>query len=270
MWEIGKRGSDSETVAEFDTLRGAKGLVFLMYLGREVITNDVASILCDKEVVENKEVVYQYSKKLEKMGLLKVAKEDRHARGRPRFLTADRDALLSYISRCSMGELLDKDEKCLSSALTSTAKVLDYYPEYLKASLNGQSIRSLRWNKILSNFLFFFLEFVRECWLLREYPKVRPPLMIGELGKWKDLERKGKISKEMLRARENSVKLSFGLSNFVKDHLQEEEITEVASLMKDKDALYKDTFTGRLQFVSITIADSHLAGWLDNYRKFLR
>jgi hypothetical protein len=183
---------------------------------------------------------------------------------------ADLSALLSHISRSWGGKFSDGDDKRLSSALNSVAIVLDYYPVYLKASLSGQNIRSLRWNKTLSIFLFFLSEFVTECWFLTNYPKVRQPTVDNQLRKWKDLQKKGKISEEIFQAREKSAKWSLGVGSFVKNNLSKEKIADAACLMKDPDDRYEDTFTGRLQFASIVIADPHLAGWLKNYREFCR
>lgn len=248
------------------TVTGAIWIVLLMYLGRQTIANDVVKVLCTKGIVKNEEVIYQYTKELEKHGLLKVVKVEKHKRGKPRILTANSEKLLDHLILCSMGEFSTEDRKTLSSLISWIVDVLDYYPEYLLASIGSKKISNLGLNQILSNFLFFSLEFIETCWQKINYPRAREPTVHDALKKWKELLKKGKITHDFYKMRENFVKTSFGLSSLVKD-LPNDKVTKAASLMGDPHDLGKDTFAKKLLFVSIAVNDPHLAVWLDIYRK---
>jgi hypothetical protein len=255
-----------ETPNKFDSLTGAIGLVFLMFLGRETIANHIAINLLGAGILENNDVIYQYTKRLEKMFLLKVVSMKKHGKGQPRILTANIEQLINYIVPHSLGEFSTRDRKRIMSTIILPSDVVDYYPEYLLASLNKQKISTLKWSKLLSNYLFFCLEFINTCHLSTQIPKVIEPTVDQAVKKWKNLLDKGKISKETFKVKKNFVELSFDLSSLVQN-LPKDQITEISSKIETSDNIYKDKFMEKMLFTSIAINDPHLAGWLDFYRK---
>lgn len=159
-------------------LRGAKGISYLMYVGREVNTANVVDLLYQNRIVKNRDVVYGYTNDLEKIKLIKTTKVLPQP-GPPKIRTARLEPIFHTVSFYRSWKTIPTDKRTLSKEekqriallFKNMAPLLDCFPQYLSLSLNVSKkiVRNLRWTETLSIFLEFCFRIVENCWSIYEH-----------------------------------------------------------------------------------------------------
>ena len=159
-------------------LSGSRGIVYLMFVGREANTSDVVKIIHDNGIVQDYNSIYGSINQLEKNGFVHTVRvlpkpgppKIRTANLQPIFHTATFYRVWKMIPEDDQ-RLIDHEKKKMAWFFESVAPLLDYFPKYLSlsAEILRKKIRSLHWIETLGVFYQFCLLIVETCWDVYEH-----------------------------------------------------------------------------------------------------
>lgn len=163
-------------------LVAAKGIVYLMFVGRNIKAYDIVGKLTKARIVSKAAVVYQYVNRLQQKGLI-IQVEERPGRGGPTIRTANLDAIFDTIGvsrRMVEGLIFSKNQyslrhdekKKLGFLFENMRGLIDFFPEYLRLVLGERKVRGLRWRETLYHFLKFCIAVMNECNIRKRNPEV--------------------------------------------------------------------------------------------------
>ena len=231
-------------------LVGAKGITYLMYVGREVNTAYVAKILHQNKLIKNKNVAYSYSNNLEGMGLIKTVRV-KVAPGPPKIRTANLELIFDMVSFYRVWKMLyenhrkltDQEKLKLTSLFKGIVPLLDYFLQYLSLWLkfHKAKVRRLHLNETLSVFFEFSRSLVEACWQICEHNMDLEKLEIKHVAKegvWDLFDASFQYIGEAYKKGKVNVETISTLARF--------------SVNGSKD-VYRDTFLRELYLTSISL-----------------
>lgn len=232
-------------------LSGSKGIVYLMFVGREANTAKVVKTLVEGHIVKDPNSIYGSINHLKKSGFIKTVRVLSEP-GPPKIRTANLQPIFDTVSFYRAWKMIPEDnqqltndeKKKMTSLFESMAPLLDYFPKYLSLSVevSRKKIRSLHWIETLGVFYEFCLRTVEACWSIREFNM--------------DLKF---LSSMLKRQKHRITNLLFEPYRYIYDVLQRNEVTmETISTLAsfsvngDKD-IYSDTFVRELHLTCISL-----------------
>lgn len=251
---------------EFDKqLAGAKGPVYLMFLGRNVNTFYIAQKLLAAKIVQKTPTVYAYVNELQRSGLIRLVEVEKGKRGPSKLRTADAEPLLETVK----GRYAWFEERWLGDFQTlfrNLQGILDHFPMYLSETSN-KKVEDLLWGDTLSVFLYFCRRVINECYWLNKVPNVIVSSGISSLEK--DYA-KGKLKPEVYKLlRKNHFVMA--PYDYIQESLKQgaftqKNLTSLAALSGDPQYdIYETTFSGELFYISMALKDSELAHTLKQH-----
>jgi len=142
-------------IKELDELLvGSKGLVYLMFVGREIKANEVFKVLNFHQVIQKEATIYSYVSDLEDKGLIETVKKD-SGPGNPKLRRASLDGIMKTVrdTKVNLG-LEGSDEEDLKTVLENAGVVINGFPEFLKKEIDGK-FSQLTWKRSLSSFISY-------------------------------------------------------------------------------------------------------------------
>ena len=248
---------------EFDRLlAGAKGVVYLMFLGRSVNAFHVARRLLDAGIVKRLPTIYGCVSMLERNGLIRLVEVERGKRGPSKLRTADAEPLLATVRR-RYGLFEERWPGEFQTLFGNLGGVLDRFPEYLSAR-SSRRVEDLLWQETLSAFIYFCKQVINESYWIKKGPRV------GVYSSFKRDYDRGKIEPEQYRLlSKNSIVTA--PHQYIKDSLDKGTFTQV-NLTRLADLsgnprydVYESTFSGELFYMSIALKDQDLADTLKRH-----
>ncbi|MCL5318757.1 MAG: hypothetical protein M1503_10935 [Thaumarchaeota archaeon] len=256
----------------FPLLAGARGLVYLMMVGRKVKASDLWFEFerlnkTGFKIIEMRPTVYGYVNRLEKSNLIEGRREKR--RGNPTYREAIPDTIFDTLAQYEL--LTAKDKQSLEILLKHLDGLVEIFPLFLLArARNG--IRSLNWYETLSIFLEFSVHAIQRCieqpsskadtaGLLVESPEEHLQQISHSL-------EEGKIGKEMHRTMTKSIAVEMTLSE-LSNHVasmstQDRDI--MRGLANDsKDVYRRDSFLFKIYILSIMLRDPERGSEIYNW-----
>lgn len=176
-----------EEKMQLSDLNGARGIVYLMFLGKETYVGAFKDKLVRPNLLKDDANVYQNVSFLLKKKLLKHITERKDEPGKPGIRTANKEALYETL-RTRAPRLSDREIQEIMFWIDNLDGAVNLFPESLALQLKNSllKVRKLPWNYTLGNF-FFFCHFIIWAYLesLKQEPfqtivKYYEPLMIEE------------------------------------------------------------------------------------------
>ena len=172
-------------------LVAAKGIIYLMFVGRKIKVYDLRKELKKTGIVKEISVAYQYVNDLERGDYIKRI-EEKKGRGSPKIRTANLGPIFETIGvsrRLVEGLFLSKneysmkgdEEKDLELMFEKVGGIIDFFPKYLRLRLGEESkFRNLEWREMLSYFLHFCIEVLDECNVKKKIEIIKGEYASGE------------------------------------------------------------------------------------------
>jgi len=160
------------------SLKGAKWVTYLMFLGKERNTSEVVEVLVKNKIVKNKDVVYLYINDLEKMGFIETVKVLPEP-GPPKIRRVkDLSPIFSVASYFRIWKIkygrderqfTDEEKQKFESLFERISPFLDYFPEYFSwaAKVLRKSIRNIEFYETLGIFFEFCQQLIEICWFIK-------------------------------------------------------------------------------------------------------
>ena len=146
---------------ELSDLNGARGIVYLMFLGRETYAGAFQKKLVKEGLLKDESNVNQCVSFLLKNEFLRDVKELKEP-GKPKIRTADK-AVLYETLRVWAPKLSQEEVKEIMFWVDNLGDAIDFFPNYLALRLRQKNnlliVRTLPWNYTLGDF-FFFCQFI--------------------------------------------------------------------------------------------------------------
>jgi len=253
---------------EFDRqLDGAKGIIYLMFLGREVNTFYVAQNVMATRIVQKLPTVYGYVNELQRKNLIRLVEVEKGKRGPSKLRTANAEPMLKTIKR--RYALRDERWKRKFQTLFKNLRgILDHFPEYLSEKSN-KKVENMLWDETLSIFLSFCKQVINECYWLKKDPYTN--VSCGYSGLTKDYK-EGKIDAELYRLLRKA-NVAMAPYDYIKKSLKhgtfiQKNLTSIAALSGEPQYdIYEESFSGELFYMSTALRDPYLAPTLKRYIK---
>ena len=251
-----------KALARYDeVLLGAKGITYLMYVGREANTVNVVNFLFEAGIIKNKDVAYAYTSQLENGHHLIKTVRTLPRPGPPKIRTAKLQPIFETIEFYRMWKLYPEDTRQLSLEekqklalfFQSVSSLWEYFPHYLQSHLGfpkkQKLVKMLEWTETLSIFIEFCYRITETCW---------------EVNKWLPygLEQDSQRIAETLRDI-GSAPFGYIYDAHKTGKLTNQTIREIAdfSLQGEKDK-YRDSFLRELYWTFISLRNPLEAGSL--------
>jgi hypothetical protein len=210
-----------KALAQYDkALLGAKGITYLLYVGREVNTVDVVNLLVESKIIRNKDVAYVYTNELEKGRFIRTTKT-LPSPGPPKIRVAKLEPILQTIEFYRRWQFYLEDERQLTlekkqriiAFFQNVSSLRRYFPHYLHLHLSFPNeekpklVKMLEWTETLSIFIEFCLRILETCWQINEHSGLKGDQKISELlgdigsapfGYIYDAHKKGKLTAEAI------------------------------------------------------------------------
>lgn len=245
-------------------LPGAKGIVYLMFLGRNKRTSEVAKLLEERKIVKDRDSVYGCVNRLQKDDVIRII-EVGEGPGPPKIKTADPKCIRNSIKKymfwteppryAPWEEIWNKFEILLSNL----TMVMDDFPKFLSivSEINKDRVADLEWRDTLNIFLHFCDRFLRVCWNIRM--RGRPtsfPHYDSELRKISLESRlKGRSADEKLAISKINEINHLIMYEFINDSsLTDDQICTVGNLIEGPDDVFKEgSFLQRISYMILSL-----------------
>lgn len=256
-------------------LVGAKGIIYLMFVGTETKAYDVMKTVVKTGIVKKNATVYGCVNKLEGNYIETIRIENKP--GNPRIRKAKLDAifetakpvflrLYSPLKYRDCEEKFEKVTEKLEFLLKNTGALLSFFPNFLTLSLkernmkNPQRVKNLQWKEILYIYLRFCERLIFACWCISHFGYWIPKLMN------KNEEKKpGEI---YFLVPTTDVALDKYINEKIREKkISPEEISRIANLTDDpmRDRYEPQTFLRNLWLIDVGLEDPELATNLDSH-----
>jgi len=248
-----------------EELVAAKGIIYLMFVGRNIKAYAIIKELVETGIVTDDSVVYQYVNVLQRRGYIKKV-EEKNGPGSPRIRTANLEPIFETVglSRRLVEGLLystnqystkHKEKKGLEFLFKNIGGMIDFFPKYLFLRLGEErAFRKLRWRETLYYFFHFCIDTITEC-------NMRNKTHVEAGDRYEEVPRKFGSGLKRIIMMANNVDEAIQTKK-----LSERELEALASLTMEGygDIYRRGTFLNSLYLMAFSLINPEAAQFIDD------